>query len=191
MKADYVLLIDVDERALQRELHLRSHCCDCGTEWSSAWLSADGERGHRIRCHDCARAGGDRADKQDRAAASGDVPRSGKADRPGKAANGREPASHFPERRKRKRFAHEIDGCNPASCPDCADERARRRPTRRPDGDVPAAFIRQLRADVAAGAGHDCEEWQAVGRCLLCDRPSPKPAPASLPDRLQTREIPE
>lgn len=32
------------------------------------------------------------------------------------------------ERRKQKRFAHEIDGCNPASCPDCADERALRKP---------------------------------------------------------------
>jgi hypothetical protein len=30
--------------------------------------------------------------------------------------------------------------------------------------------IDQLRADVKAGAGHDCSEWLRRGTCLLCDR---------------------
>lgn len=37
-------------------------------------------------------------------------------------------AAARPERRKRQRFAHEIDGCGP-DCVDCADERSMRRPT--------------------------------------------------------------
>jgi len=42
---------------------------------------------------------------------------------------------------------------------------------RRPD------VIERLRADVARGAAHECEEWEgeqdgkATGTCLLCDRP--------------------
>ena len=33
------------------------------------------------------------------------------------------------------------------------------------------AQIPQLRRDVAAGSGHECDEWRAVdGRCRLCDR---------------------
>jgi hypothetical protein len=46
-------LIDVSTEALARELRLRTTCCDCGTEWSRGWYSADGDRHHRSRCFDC------------------------------------------------------------------------------------------------------------------------------------------
>jgi hypothetical protein len=39
-----------------------------------------------------------------------------------------------------------------------------------------AQLLALLRRDVAAGAGHECDEWQVAGRCALCDRPS-KEAP--------------
>jgi hypothetical protein len=31
--------------------------------------------------------------------------------------------------------------------------------------------IAELRAEVAAGAGHDCGEWVKDRKCELCDRP--------------------
>lgn len=54
---------------------------------------------------------------------------------------------------------------------------------RQPDGSVlvrrrelTAALIEELRADVAAGAAHECDEWwgephgPSAGRCVLCDK---------------------
>jgi len=35
------------------------------------------------------------------------------------------------------------------------------------------AQIATLRADVAAGAGHECWEWRMDGKCQLCDRELP------------------
>lgn len=43
--------------------------------------------------------------------------------------------------------------------------------------DLSVEMIAQLRADVARGSGHECDEWRdwrdPAGRCLLCDRPLP------------------
>jgi hypothetical protein len=35
-------------------------------------------------------------------------------------------------------------------------------------------LLAQMRADVAAGAGHECEEWNEAGVCALCDRALPR-----------------
>lgn len=50
--------------------------------------------------------------------------------------------------------------------PTCGREVARFRIVRTP----PPANLAELRAEVARGAGHDCEEWWMEGRCVLCDR---------------------
>lgn len=36
-----------------------------------------------------------------------------------------------------------------------------------------ATQIEHLRADVAAGGGHNCDEWVKDGKCRLCDREVP------------------
>jgi len=41
---------------------------------------------------------------------------------------------------------------------------------RRARADLRAAQIAHLRENVAAGAGHECEEWFKDGKCQLCDR---------------------
>jgi len=40
-----------------------------------------------------------------------------------------------------------------------------------PNSRIGAVTLARLRAEVSAGAGHDCEEWWSMGgRCVLCDR---------------------